>query len=360
MYEPKPAYDVLYALYESVGLYKRKEQHVSLSYPVGRAVMGILERSVAFKDAETLLAELGQVADIEFPSSLIQNGQSDSFVLTLQESYGVCEAITRRYSKSFFFSSQLLPPSKRRAVRALYAFCRTSDDLVDEQPGTDLTRALAMWVALVHAPKPPRFHPVLMAWNDTAKHYCIPQVLVDELLAGIAMDLTVDRYATFDELWVYCYRVASVVGLLSMQIIGYQPGADEYAIKLGVALQLTNILRDVGEDARRGRVYLPQEDLQRFGLTDQDILDGRCDAAFRALMQFEIERAHRLYEESWSGIALLSADSRLAVGAASAVYRAILDKIKQNCYDVHTCRAHVSFLEKLRILWDVRQRLRKL
>jgi phytoene synthase len=347
------------AWYESVGLCERKEQHVSLSYPVGRAVTGILQRSVAFKEAETLLAELRQVADIEASASLIQNSQSSSFVLTLQESYSVCETITRRYSKSFFFSSQLLPPFKRRAVRALYAFCRTSDDLVDE-PGSDLRRALALWVDLVHASQPPRFHPILMAWNDTVMHYSIPQVLVDELLAGIAMDLTIHRYATFDELWVYCYRVASVVGLLSMQIIGYQPGAAEYAIKLGVALQLTNILRDVGEDARRGRVYLPQEDLERFGLTDQDILDGRCDTAFRALMQFEIERAHRLYEESWPGIALLSEDSHLAVGAASAIYRAILDKIGQNCYDVYTRRAHVSSLEKLRILWDVRQRLRKL
>lgn len=332
---------------------------MSLSYPVDRVVMGILERSVAFKEADILLAELRQVVDLESPQHLAQISQSAAITLTTRESYDACAAITRRYSKSFFFSSQLLPPLKRRAVRALYAFCRTSDDLVDE-PGSDPARALASWVALVHASHIPPCHPVLVAWNDTVDRHAIPKILVDELLAGIAMDLSVHRYATFDELWIYCYRVASVVGLLSMQIIGYQPGAAEYAIKLGVALQLTNILRDVGEDARRGRVYLPQEDLQRFGLTDQDILDGRCDASFQALMQFEIARAHRLYEESWAGITLLNADSRLAVGAASAIYRAILDKIVENCYDVFTRRAHVSFFEKLRILWDVQRRLRRM
>jgi 15-cis-phytoene synthase len=340
-----------------VRIHDRKEPHVTLSHPSGWGLVAVPDRELAFKDAGALLAELRQLADLD---PLVQHvvEQPDRTRLTLSESYRICEAVTRRHSKSFFFSSQLLPPAKQRAVRALYAFCRTSDDLVDE-PGNDVARALASWVALVHAQHAPQHHPILLAWNDTAARHGIAQTLVDELLAGIAMDLTVHRYATFEELWIYCYRVASVVGLLSMQIIGYSEGAAEYAVKLGVALQLTNILRDVGEDARRGRVYLPQEDLARFELSDSDILAGRRDDRFRALMRFEIARAQRLYDESWPGIALLSADSRLAVGAASEVYRAILATIEKNDYDVFTRRAHVSLSAKLRILWQVRARLQR-
>jgi phytoene synthase len=246
----------------------------------------------------------------------------------------------------------------------LYAFCRTSDDLVDTA-GRDAVRALARWVALVHAPAIPRDNAVLLAWHDTAARYAVPRWLTDELLAGVAMDLTVNRYATFDDLWLYCYRVASVVGLISMQIIGASQGATRYAIKLGVALQLTNILRDVGEDALRGRVYLPQEDLDRFGLRDEDILDGcrrpnswKSDVRFRALMRYEIARTHALYEEAWPGIALLSADGRLAVAAAAEIYRAILAKVEANDYDVFTRRAQVPLAHKLLMLPRIWRRLR--
>jgi phytoene synthase len=173
----------------------------------------------------------------------------------------------------------------------------------------------------------------------------------------MAMDLAMVRYPTFEDLWLYCYRVASVVGLISMYIIGYQPGAEGYAIKLGVALQLTNILRDVGEDARRGRIYLPQEDLERFGLTDNDIFAGHRDDRFRALMRFEIARADTLYNESWPGIALLNQDGQLAVAAASEVYRGILRKIERNDFDVFLRRAQVPLYEKLLILGSVWWRL---
>ncbi|HNP73221.1 MAG TPA: phytoene/squalene synthase family protein [Kouleothrix sp.] len=269
----------------------------------------------------------------------------------------MCVEITRAHSRSFFLSTQLLPPDKRAAIRALYAFCRISDDIVDNS-SLNATQALAAWVARVHAPEPPPDSAVLLAWNDTVVRYDVPRYLPDELLAGITMDLTVSRYATFDDLWLYCYRVASVVGLISMHIIGYREGATKYAISLGVALQLTNILRDVGEDARRGRVYLPLEDLARFGLTDHDILNGRRDEAFRELMRFEIARAHQLYDEAWPGIGLLQADGQLAIAAASAIYRGILDKIVAANFDVFGHRAYVPLLEKLLILWRVRRRLR--
>jgi phytoene synthase len=290
-------------------------------------------------------------------------GTPDRPPLHLEDAYRACEALTRKHSRSFFLSTQLLPAEKRRAIRALYAFCRTSDDLVD-QPGQDAMRALAEWVALVHARQAPPDNAVLLAWHDTAARYSVPQSLVDELLAGVTMDLTVSRYATFDDLWRYCYRVASVVGLISMQIIGSQPGAASYAIALGVALQLTNILRDIGEDAGRGRIYLPQEDLARFGIHEDELLAGcrepvewQSNARFRALMSYEIDRAHMLYEAAWPGIALLNSDGQLAVAAAAEIYRGILARIVANDYDVFARRAHVSLAGKLLVLPKVWRRL---
>jgi 15-cis-phytoene synthase len=318
---------------------------------------GWSEREIPYGEASALLAALRRLAEPEASQSIEAPQLSNRPAMTLPEAYRCCVDITRRHSRSFFLSSQLLPPEKRRAIRALYAFCRTSDDLVD-RPGQDATQALAAWVGLVHASCPPSDNPVLLAWHDTAERYHVPRGLPDELLAGIAMDLTVNRYATFDDLWLYCYRVASVVGLISMHIIGYREGASPYAIKLGVALQLTNILRDVSEDAQRGRVYLPAEDMERFGLSGDDILNGRRDQAFQALMRYEIERARGLYEAAWDGIALLSPDGRLAIGAAAAIYRGILDKIEAIDYDVFARRAFVPLAEKLLILWRVRRRLR--
>ncbi len=308
--------------------------------------------------ADEQLALLFHLADSK-PQPDSYDDLPEHLRLSLAESYHVCKCLTRQHSKSFFFSTQFLPPDKRQAVRALYAFCRTSDDLVD-MAQDDPARTLAEWVRLARAPLPPHDNAVLLAWHDARVRYHLAPALADELLAGVAMDLTIDRYETFADLWLYCYRVASVVGLLSMHIIGAAPGATPYAIKLGVALQLTNILRDVGEDAQRGRVYLPAEDLRRFGLTADDILSKAHDERFRALMQFEIARTHRLYAESWPGIALLSADSRLSVGAAARTYRGILDKIVANNYDVYTRRAFLTRTEKLLLLPGLWRAVRQL
>ncbi|HEU5016142.1 MAG TPA: phytoene/squalene synthase family protein [Roseiflexaceae bacterium] len=315
-------------------------------------------RQVSPDEASALLSALRRLVDHELPSRFHTTDPTQP-PLSLDEAYRWCIDITRVHSRSFFLSSHFLPPEKRRAIRALYAFCRTSDDIVD-QLSENVERELAHWVALAQAPTPPQHHPVLVAWKDTVSRYTIPQALANELLAGVAMDLTVSRYATFDDLWLYCYRVASVVGLISMCIIGHEEGATPYAVSLGVALQLTNILRDVGEDAQRGRIYLPQEDMQRFGLSDDDILQGRCDERFHALMRFEIERAHALYDEAWPGIALLSRDSQFAIGAAAEVYRGILNKIVANRYDVFSQRARLSMAEKLRTLPRVARGLRAL
>jgi phytoene synthase len=277
--------------------------------------------------------------------------------LTLAASYQYCRRLTRQASKSFALAAALLPGPKRRAIEALYAFARTSDDVVDEQ--RDPATALESWIAQVHGGAPSA-DPLLPAWQDTCAAYNLPRSLVDDLLAGVAMDLAIDRYATFEDLQLYCYRVASVVGLLVMHIVGHQPGADRFAIQLGIALQLTNILRDIGEDARRGRIYLPLEDLERFGVDEEEIVRGIRSERFRNLMRWEISRAERLYQASWQGVALLHRDGQMAVAAAALLYRGILPKIVANDFDVWNKRACVSSTEKLLMLPRIRLQLASL
>jgi len=271
----------------------------------------------------------------------------------LAPAYAHCRRLTRRASKSFSLAARLLPAPKRRAIEALYAFARTSDDTVDV--AGDPVEALELWIERIHGAGEDDL--VLRAWSNTSSRFGLPRDLVDDLLAGVAMDLAIARYTTFEELELYCYRVASVVGLLSMHIIGFEPGAEPYAIQLGIALQLTNILRDVGEDAARGRIYLPLEDLERFRVREADILDGVRSANVRALLQWEIDRAEALYQASWPGVAMLHRDGQMAVAAAALLYRAILPKIVANDYDVWGRRAFVPLGEKLLLLAHIRLRL---
>jgi phytoene synthase len=278
----------------------------------------------------------------------------------LDRGYAHAEEVTRRSSKSFYLASALLPYAKRRAARVLYAFCRFTDDLVDES-SADATEQLAAWRARALAPQPASEDILLQAWYDVRLRHRIPPTYVRHLLDGIALDLTWKRYETFDELARYCYGVASTVGLMAMHIIGFQDrSALPYAVKLGVALQLTNILRDVGKDLSQERIYLPQEDLRRFSYGEDDLAHGVIDARFRALMNFEIARTRKLYAEAWDGIRLLSPDGRLAIAAAADLYRAILRKIEQADYDVFHQRAHVGTAEKLARLprlWWATQRM---
>lgn len=282
----------------------------------------------------------------------------------LEAAYHHCEAITRLYSRSFGLSSSLLPQGKRRAARALYAFCRLSDNLVDDAgPAGHEERLLRLqaWRVAMRRPPEAQDHPVLLAWAHSRRRYGIPIRYSEELLDGMRMDLEQCRYQTFEELWRYCYCVASTVGLNTMHIVGFadRPETFQRAEELGVALQLTNILRDVGEDWQRGRVYLPQEDLARFGYSEHDLARGAVNDAYRALMRFEIRRADALYQFAWPGIALLHADGRLAIAAAAASYRGILRKIALNDYDNHTRRASLTLREKLVLLpqlwWQVRR-----
>ena len=277
----------------------------------------------------------------------------------LQQAYDHCEDVTAINSRSFSLASRLLPPEKRQAVRALYAFCRTTDDIVDH-PSGNTQEELCTWWQHSLSDRPPRSNLTAIAWADTRARYQIPQRYAEQLIEGVSMDLHKTRYNTFESLANYCYGVASTVGLMSMHIIGFSSDdAIRYAVKLGVALQLTNILRDVAEDWERGRLYLPLEELAAFNLTEDDIARGEVTPEWREFMKFQIARTRQLYAESWPGIGMLAPEGRLATLAAADFYRGILTNIEEHDYDVFSRRAHVTKWGKIRRLptlwWQARQ-----
>jgi phytoene synthase len=270
-----------------------------------------------------------------------------------EEAYAYCAQLTRASSRTFYLASRLLPGEKRKAVRALYAFCRATDDTIDDMGLDDAQRLLEDWKARVGGP-PNAYDPIPLAWADTKARYGIPHGYEAQLIEGIARDLRQQRYATFAELADYCYGVASTVGLMVMHIVDFQSeDALPYAVKLGIALQLTNILRDVGVDWQAGRLYLPQDELARFGVSEADIGRGLIDDRWRALMRFQIERTRALYAEAEPGIAFLNAEGRFAIAAAAGLYQAILADIEAHDYDVFHRRAHVGTWGKLRRLPSV-------
>ena len=268
---------------------------------------------------------------------------------SLLKAYKQAEIITAEHSKSFYFASGLLPEEKRSAVRALYAFCRTVDDIVDEVGARkDCGFELDYWRDIVQTASPADDNLVAAAWADTLNRYHIPRHYALQLIDGVARDMSQTRYQTFEELTTYCYSVASTVGLMSMYIIGFKGHeAVPYAIKLGVALQMTNILRDVGEDFHNGRLYLPREELVFYGIRDSDIAEGKITKRWRQFMRFQLERTRQLYEESWEGVKMLEREGQLAIGAASTFYSGILEEIEKNDYDVFTKRASLSTMRKV-------------
>jgi phytoene synthase len=266
---------------------------------------------------------------------------------SLRKAYKQAEKITARHSKSFFFASALLPEERRSAVRALYAFCRTVDDIVDKSSDYEREARLDYWRKMVETTAHEENDLVAAAWADTLTRYHIPRHYALQLIDGVARDLFQVRYQTFAELATYCYGVASTVGLMSMYIVGFKDSsAVPYAIKLGVALQMTNILRDVGEDYRNGRLYLPREELAFYGIHESDIAEGRITDNWRQFMQYQIDRTRQLYHESWAGIKMLEREGQLAIGAASIFYQGILGEIEKNDYDVFTRRASLSTFAK--------------
>ncbi len=282
--------------------------------------------------------------------------------LQVESAFEYCREVSWKHAKTFYFATHFLPAPKRRAVHAVYALCRYVDDIVDHCEDKLSRKSLTKdkIVLLINKWRTDIEscyggvlidHPIMIAWHNTLKKYQIPKNLPLELIDGVCMDLKQNRYETFDELYTYCYKVASVVGLMTSEIFGYTSEESlKHAVELGIAMQLTNILRDVGEDAQKGRIYLPLEDLKRFNLTEEEILNGVMSEKFINLMKFEIERARRYYSESERGIAMLSQDSRLAVKVSHDNYSRILRRIEEINYDVFKQRAFVSNTKKLALL----------
>ncbi len=305
---------------------------------------------------EAMLLDWAYAPLAQRPTSRARPANDDA----LQEAYQLCTEITRENSRTFYLASGLLPPDKRRAARALYAFCRVTDNLVDTPQSEDRRSALERWRALAMDDAPPCDEPVALAWADARAHFHIPAGYAQQLIDGVAQDLDKTRYASFAELAAYSYGVASTVGLMAMHIIGYQGEvAIPYAIKLGVALQVTNILRDVGEDWANGRLYLPADELDAFGLDEAAVAHARQGERWRAFMGYQIARTRQLYDEAMPGIACLNADGRFAITAAAELYRAILTDIEASDYDVFTRRAHISAWGKLRRLPGIWLRSRR-
>ena len=269
--------------------------------------------------------------------------------LALASFYRQAAEVTAEHSKSFYFATRFFPPRLAQSAHAVYWFCRHTDDLVDECATVDQGRRdLEEWAQSVEAAfrGGPVDRPVLAAFLDAKRRHSIPDEYPLELIEGMRMDLERTRYADFDGLRLFCYRVASVVGLMMSHVIGFQDGALPYAIDLGIAMQLTNILRDIGEDLHRGRIYIPEVEMARFGYSAHELEERVRNEAFRELMRFQVARARRFYEASNPGISMLSPDGRFAVKVASDVYRSILRRIEKSDYDVFEHRAYVPAMEK--------------
>jgi 15-cis-phytoene synthase len=261
-----------------------------------------------------------------------------------------CAQKVARSGSSFYYSFRLLPAPRRAAISALYAFCREVDDVVDETSDPNVARVkLAWWrteVGAIYTGSPQ--HPVALALKDAVAHYALQQADLQTVIDGMQMDLEKVRYVDFAELETYCDRVAGVVGLLSAEIFGYEdPRTRDYARTLGVAFQLTNIIRDVGEDARRGRIYVPQDDLVRFGVPPSDLLRGQESPAFVALMRFEAERARTWYDDALATLPQRDRHAQRAGLAMAAIYRTLLDEIARDGYQVLDRRIALTPLRKL-------------
>jgi 15-cis-phytoene synthase len=283
--------------------------------------------------------------------------------------YSVCKGITRTAAKNFYYAFLALPRRKREALCAVYAFMRRCDDITDDPKlsHADRRQQLDIWLDNLHRAQ--QGHPtddaILLALTDAQRRYAIPAGLLDELAHGTAMDVDeselmapapdsvahVIHYKTFEDLRAYCYRVASVVGLVCIHIFGYRdPAAEPLAERCGLAFQLTNIIRDVKEDAGMGRVYLPEEDLAKFGLSVADVLASPDAARFRPLLAMEADRAREFYASGEELIPYIAEDSQPALWVLITIYRSLLEKIAAKQYDVFTAKVSLSTWEKLRVL----------
>jgi phytoene synthase len=265
-----------------------------------------------------------------------------------------CQQKAVASGSSFYYSFLFLPPDRRRAITALYAFCREVDDVVDETSEMDVAAAkLAWWRAeLGNLAAGKAQHPVTRALSPFMQTFSLETAKLGEIIDGMEMDLTQTRYLDWPGLERYCYRVAGVVGLLAARIFGYQDARTlEYARNLGIAFQLTNILRDVGEDARRNRIYLPMSDLKSFGVPAADILQSRHTPEFGKLMQFEAQRAREHYAQAFAALPAVDRKAQRPGLIMAGIYRTLLDEIERDGWRVLTQRTSLTPLRKLWIAW---------
>ena len=289
---------------------------------------------------------------------------------SLKRSYDFCREIAKSRAKNFYYSFIVLPAERRRAMCAVYAFMRYCDDIVDEEAGVadkenrlnacreSLDRAYDGPPADAYGETPADacgetpadVRGLLPAFRDTVGRYDIPRAYFDAIIDGAQMDLTVTRYATFEDLYQYCYRVASAVGLVCIHIFGFHGAeAKKHAESCGIAFQLTNILRDLREDAGMGRIYLPQEDLDAFGYPEERLRNGLLDDSFRRLMEFQVERARSYYDAALPLLPKVQSSSRACLAAMIGIYRACLEEIPRRQYDVYSQRIGLSPWKKISI-----------
>ena len=275
----------------------------------------------------------------------------------LELAYDHCQRIAKDQAKNFYYAFRTLPAQKRRAIYATYAFCRYCDDIADEPlPVEEKQRQLAHTRQLLaDSKKGASRDPVFAALEDASHRFGIPVGYFEEVIEGVEMDLTWTRFQDFEELRAYCQKVASVVGLICIEVFGYQdPKAKDYAIDLGIAMQLTNIMRDIKEDAQRGRIYIPLDEMARFGYSEQELMDGVVNDAFLDLMRFQAARARRYFASGGRLMPLLLPKSRACPAVLHGVYSAILDRIESSGFNVFERRIGLSMPEKLFItakLW---------
>lgn len=278
-------------------------------------------------------------------------------VTGIELAYEYCRRISKRRAKNFYYAFRTLPGPKRRAIYAAYAFCRYCDDVADEEiPLSEKTRLLSelrQSLAQCRSGRPDG--PVFVALHHASQAFRVPYEYYETVIDGVELDLSVTRYESFDELYDYCYKVASVIGLICIEITGYtDQRAREYAVDLGVAMQLTNILRDVREDAERERIYIPLSDLRAYGYTEAELKGVAYNEAFRGLMKFEADRARRYFERGRRLFPLLAREARVFPMVLDGIYSAVLDRIEQRGFDVFGERIGLSTSEKLTItakLW---------
>jgi phytoene synthase len=283
---------------------------------------------------------------------------------SLEQAYEECRLETAQWAKTFYLGTLLMPPEKRRAIWAIYVWCRRTDELMDSaeaqaRPASELSDRLDRWEQRTRDLFAGQVQDGLdLVMRDTIERFPQPLQPYLDMIEGQRMDLRCHRYASFDDLKLYCYRVAGTVGLMTQEVMGVDPAyttapwsdvpdTSDAAVALGIANQLTNILRDVGEDRARGRIYLPQEDLERFGYTEDQLMAGVVNDHWRSLMRFQVQRARDWFARSEAGVRWLSPDARWPVWASLRLYRGILDVIEQHHYDVFNHRAFVPQAGKL-------------